>query len=123
MTEPFSSSIKRGVGAVLWVGVVLTCFPAALYEVSWNVAKVLSAPRPPAFPNLPAFQNFLAICWFIVGFHGRPLCAVAIVLDIVLVLWRGLSVWLKMIASILIVLALLGTALIEAQVKHGRQYQ
>jgi len=91
--------------------------------VSWNVAKVLSAPRPPAFPNLPAFQNFLAICWFIVAFHGRPLCAVAILLDIVLVLWRGQSVWLKVIASIVVVLALLGTALIEAQVKHGRRYQ
>src|SRR5260370_20448992 len=35
--------------------------PSRQTQVSWNVAKVLSAPRPPAFPNLPAFQNFLAL--------------------------------------------------------------
>jgi hypothetical protein len=119
VTGPIGS--KHWIGIPLTVVVVLASLPASVYLIFWNVAKVLSTPSDPAFPHLPALQNFLAICWFTVVLAGRPLCAVALLLDVVLVFWRRQSVWLRVVGSIFAILALLGTALVEFQARHGRQ--
>ena len=120
MIDANSSSNKKALGIFLFALIILVCLPATLYGALWCVAKVASATDARAVPRMPALENFFALCWFVVILAGRPMCALAVLLDAILVLMRDVSVLQRILASILVIFAVLGTLLIESQAGHVR---
>jgi hypothetical protein len=99
----------------LCIVTTLFCLPATLYGIVWVVSRIVPASFARAFPHVPVLANFFAICWFIVVLAGRPLCAVALVLEFALIFRRKAPAWPKLVASAFLVFAVLGTLLVESQ--------
>jgi hypothetical protein len=121
MTNANSARANSAPGIVLLTFVILTCAPATLYGALWSLSKIISPQTARALPSMLSLQNFFSLCWFIVVLAGRPLCAIALILDIVLVLWRGQSLLHKIIATFFLFFAVLGTLLVESQAKAVRR--
>jgi len=120
MSDGKSGRANSALGIVLSVLVILTCAPATLYAALWGLSKIVSPQIARGLPPMLPLQNFFALCWFIVALAGRPLCAIALILDVVLILWRGSSVQQKLLASVFLVFAVLGTLLVESQAGRVR---
>jgi hypothetical protein len=120
MSDRNSARATSAPGIVLSAFVILTCAPATLYGAAWSLSKIISAQTARGLPRMLLLQNFFAICWFIVVLAGRPLCALALILDAVLVLWRGPSVQQKVLTSLFLVFGVLGTLLVEFQARAVR---
>jgi hypothetical protein len=120
MSGPSQTKLDTTFGRALTIVVILSCLPAALYAAFWYLAKLTSGSHDPAYPKLPALQDFLGICWFIVVLAGRPLFAVAAVVDVTLLFSRRSSVRQKLAGTALLLLALLGTLLVESQARAVR---
>lgn len=115
-----SRRANSGPGIALCVVVMLICLPATPYGALWTLARIVPASFARSFPHVPALKNFFGLCWFVVVLAGRPLCVVALVLDAGLVLWRKAPVWPKLVASMFVVCAVLGTLLVESQARAVR---
>ncbi|MFZ0883056.1 MAG: hypothetical protein WAN14_06625 [Candidatus Acidiferrales bacterium] len=121
MSNANSRRANSTLGIVLLTFVILACAPATLYGALWSFSKIVPPQTARSLPPMITLQNFFAMCWFIVVLAGRPLCAIALILDAVLVLWRGPSILQKLLASLFLVFAVLGTILIESQVRAIRR--
>lgn len=102
------------------LAVFVLCLPATLYRGAMWVLEMVPQALVRKMPPMSWFVVFIWDCFFIVAFIGRPICAIALVLDVVLLFLRGIPIWLKLLASAFVVLAVLGTLLVESQAAAGR---
>ncbi len=94
--------------------------PATLYALFWFVPKLFPAAMLRSLPPMTPVANFFALFWFVVVLFGRPLCVIALVLELILVCQRRTSVERKLLGLSFLVFAVLGTVLIESQAQHAR---
>jgi hypothetical protein len=119
MSEPNGKILVKAPGILAAGATILLSLPAAIYAfMVWlpRSAGDWAASRPFGL----ALSNFAGLCGFIVVLGGRPLCLLAIIIDLVLIFLRGPSLRVKLIASFFVVLAIVGTVLIESQLQHSR---
>jgi len=122
MTTDRSKGSMSAVAALVAMAVFLLSSPAALYQSFTWIGEMLPhwlVHRGTPIP--PALANVIALCFFLVALIGRPMCAIAIVLDLVLLFLRGAPVWLRVLASAFVVFAVFGTLLVEIQARYVRQ--
>lgn len=108
------------VAALVASWVLLISLPAAIYQSATWIWQMLPEGLLHRATPMPTLGNFIGLCFLLVAIAGRPMCAVTIILDLVLLFSRGAPIWLKLLASVFVVLAILGTLLVEAQARHVR---
>jgi hypothetical protein len=120
-------------GVVLSTGVVVSSLPASIYVAFYGFSGVVPRVLVNRFPSMAlSVGDFIGWCWLLVILAGRPLAAIALVLDLFLVFWRGAPLPLKFLASAFLIVAVCGTLLIESQaravtapdvsMRHRRQF-
>jgi len=117
MSEPNGKAVVK-VPVTLAAATILMSLPAAIYSSMFWLPKSAgdwAASRPFGV----GLGNFVGFCGFIVAIGGRPLCLLAALMDLALIFWRGPSLRLKLIASFFVVLAIVGTVLMESQLQHA----
>ena len=118
--EPGAKTFPKTPGILAAAAIVLFSLPAAIYSSAFWLPRSAgdwAASRPIGL----ALGNYIGLCGLIVAIAGRPLCLLAVIIDVVLVFLRGPSLRLKLIASFFVILAVAGTVLMESQLPHARR--
>ena len=118
-TKPGTTKTTNPISALLTVMLVLICLPSTIYGSTHWILEMISPPNGPG--PMPLLGKVFFYCFFLVVIAGRPMCLVAIILGLVVLVMRNTPIWLKVIASAFIVMAVASTRLVEAQAAHVRQ--
>jgi hypothetical protein len=110
------SAVKIINSVSLSILIVAICLPGTFFAARALMPSEIQDSLYASLLRHSAFAEAVSIAFVVVLNLGVPMCAAALILNLILVLPRGLPLWLKLAMTLFVLVAILGTLFVRSAV-------